>query len=101
MILNLTPKPFYKFSVSQKLATHGLIVMHKPCPCYEEFEELYEKYKSAILKVIVDTSENADIVFNNDVCNTVTCPVVTLDVETVVTPEEVYVDFVEYDPDEL
>ena len=97
MILNLTPKPFHKFNTTQRLATHAQIVLHKPVEHEEEFYELYDKFKAVITTVIVDSSDNADIVFNNDVLNYVEekCRVVTLD--TVTDAETGAVDFIDYE----
>lgn len=97
MILNLTQKPFHKFNTTQRLATHAQIVLHKPVEHEEEFYEIYDKFKAVITAVIVDSSNNADIVFNNDVCNYVDnkVKVVTLDTET--DAETGVVNFIEYE----
>lgn len=95
MILNTTNKHFFAFSAMQRLATHGepVLTTSRPIRCVEDFYAFYDAYDKATTKVIVDKS---DFVLANDICNAVTCPVVTLDVE--INADTGNVEFLEYDP---
>lgn len=98
MIFNLTKKPFYAFNNEQRLATKAECILHRACRSIEEFDEWVERVGiDNISKVIVENNVNK-LVFNNDVLNRVSCPVVTLDVEI---DELGNAEFVEYIPDEV
>ena len=78
----------------QRLATRGeQVVTPMRLETVDDFYGLLERYEKIITKIIVDKE---DFVFANDVCNAVSCPVVTLDIETVCDTGEV--NFLEYDP---
>ena len=63
---------------------------------WDTIDDLYDvidRYKNVLTKVIV---REEDFVFANDVCNAVTCPVVTLGIEAICDTGEV--NFLPYDP---
>lgn len=91
MVLNLTNKPLEKFSAFQRLALKGEPLESRKVNTYEEFEELYDSL-SNVKFIIIDAT---DILLINDIINCVTCPVVTLDIESIVEPEQV--NFLEYE----
>lgn len=95
MILNVTDKPFFAFSAMQRLATHGVRVVtrSRPVRSVDDFYALLDAYENVVTKVIIDKS---DFVLANDICNAVTCPVVTLDIEIDAITGNV--EFIEYDP---
>lgn len=98
MVLNLTSKKFSTFSAPQVLATRSEEVVDFPCRDIFKVEEWYDLHSGFVSTVIVGT-DIIDHVFNNDVCNIVSCDVVTLDVEICVDSGEHR--FVPYNPDEL
>lgn len=95
MILNTTNKPLFTFSAMQRLATHGETVVTRQTKTIDDFYGFYEQYENVASKVIVD---DTDFVLANDICNAVTCPVVTLDIEHVI--DNGTWEFREYNPDE-
>lgn len=95
MILNTTDKPFVAFSAMQRLATNGEVVTSQYIKTIEEFDTFYGRYANVVTKVIID---DADFVLANDICNSVDCPVVTLDIESIV--DKGTWEFREYSPDE-
>ena len=80
MILNLTSKPYHKFTAAQVLACDGEPIMHKPFVSIEDFASFYDANQKGIATVIIDPKPE-NTVINNDICNIVLCKVVTLDVE--------------------
>lgn len=96
MILNFTNKPFFTFSAAQRLATHGesVITPFQGVKSIYAIYRLLDAYKNVLTKVIIDED---DFVLANEICNAVTCPVVTLDVE--IDGETGNVEFIEYNPD--
>lgn len=95
MILNTTDKPFFAFSAMQRLATHGEAVTSQHITNIADFDIFYARYRNIVTKVIVD---DVDFMLANDICNSVDCPVVTLDIESEV--EKGTWEFREYNPDE-
>ena len=95
MILYVTSKLLFEFSAVQRLATHGESVTSQHVTTLDEFDALYHKYRPAVTKIIVD---DEDFILANDICNSVNCPVVTLDVERLLDDGEW--EFREYNPDE-
>ena len=93
MILNLTRKPLQNFSVMQRLAASGeQVVTPMKCETIDDFYAVLERYENVLTKIIISKD---DTVFANDVCNAVSCPVVTLDIETLCDTGEI--NFLEYD----
>lgn len=85
MTLNLTRKPFHKWTAVQVLALKGAPVTDFPTRDFDEFYEFYGRFKKAIKRIIVESTDS-NLVFNNDVLNAVACDVcdvVTLDVEII------------------
>ncbi|NLV87549.1 MAG: hypothetical protein GX025_10110 [Clostridiales bacterium] len=95
MILNTTDKPFFAFSAMQRLATHGETVVSQHVQNLDEFDAFYARYRNVASKVIVD---DTDFILANDICNSVDCPVVTLDIENII--DRGTWEFREYNPDE-
>lgn len=98
MIFNLTEKPYFRFTAAQRLATHAEVVLHHPCRSIEEFDEWTDRIGLQNISMIIVRPETKFLLFNNDVLNRVTCPVVTLDVEV---DDRGVARFVEYNPDEV
>lgn len=94
MVLNITKKPFEKFSSMQRLALHGETLEHRPVETIEQFEQIFDALKG-VKQVIVD---EANFVLANDIINYVTCPVVTLHIECLVDLGET--NFLCYDYEE-
>lgn len=104
MILNVTQTPFARFNTAQRLATHGERVIDVPLLPSDDFEALENQhFRELVLasKIIVD-NDGAYLILNNDICNAVMCPLVTLDVciDEDISGIDKY-QFVEYNPDEL
>lgn len=80
MIINLSSKPYSKFSAVQRLALNGAHVVEVNPSTFPAFCDAYDKHKYLITAVIVDKD---DFVLANDVINYVDdrlTRVVTLDV---------------------
>ena len=80
MIINLSSKPYSKFSAVQRLALNGAHVVEANPSTFPAFCDAYDKHESLITAVIVDKE---DFVLANDVINYVDdrlTRVVTLDV---------------------
>lgn len=100
VILNLSGKSYERFNTTQRRAASGRLLFDKKVASVEEFIDVYDKIRSKVREVIVDARpENLEL--NNDICNavSVTCKVVTLDVE--IDPDSQTYNFMEYDPSEL
>lgn len=80
MIINLSSKPYSKFSAVQRLALNGARVVEVNPSTFPAFCDAYDKHECLITAVIVDKE---DFVLANDVINYVDdrlTRVVTLDV---------------------
>lgn len=80
MIINLSSKPYSKFSAVQRLALNGAHVVEVNSSTFPAFCDAYDKHEYLITAVIVDKE---DFVLANDVINYVDdrlTRVVTLDV---------------------
>lgn len=80
MIINLSSKPYSKFSAVQRLALNGAHVVEVNPSTFPTFCDAYDKHEYLITAVIVDKE---DFVLANDVINYVDdnlTRVVTLDV---------------------
>lgn len=80
MIINLSSKPYSKFSAVQRLALNGAHVVEVNPSTFPAFCDAYDKYEYLTTAVIVDKE---DFVLANDVINYVDdrlTRVVTLDV---------------------
>lgn len=80
MIINLSSKPYSKFSAVQRLALNGAHVVEVNPSTFPAFCDAYDKHEYLITAVIVDKE---DFVLANDVINYVDdrlIRVVTLDV---------------------
>ncbi len=98
MILNVTGKPYHKFTAVQVLAARGRPVVCENISTIDDFDKLMELYRKDVVSVIVDPTPD-NLVLNNDICNSVSCEVVTLDVEIDVDTGEH--KFILYDSGEL
>lgn len=80
MVINLSSKPYSKFSAVQRLALNGAHVVEVNSSTFPAFCDAYDKHEYLITAVIVDKE---DFVLANDVINYVDdrlTRVVTLDV---------------------
>lgn len=96
MILNLTNKPYVTFSAVQRLACHGHEVATQQVKTIEEFDKFFARYSNVVCIIV----HKNDVVLANDICNAVSCPVVTLDVELIVDNGTQNWNFVEYNPED-
>ena len=96
MLLNVTKIPLNEFSAYQRLATKGLPVVDLPT---DDLEEVYKWLSNnSEPKMVIVSDEPRLAFFSNDVCNAVSCPVVTLNVEIDVVKDTVnFVEFNLYD----
>lgn len=95
MILNTTNVPSTThFSAMQRLAANGELVVDEHVRSIEQFIDVFKKYIN-VTKVIVDSE---DFVLANDIINYVTCPVVTLRIETI--GDDWKVNFLPYEDEE-
>lgn len=80
----------------QRLATKGLSVVDLPT---DDLEEVYKwLYDNGEPEMVIVSDEPKLAFFSNDVCNAVSCPVVTLNVEIDVVKDTVnFVEFNLYD----
>lgn len=95
MTLNLTRKPFHKWTAVQVLALKGAPVTDFPTRDFDTFYEFYKRFEKAIKRIIVEPIDS-NLVFNNDVLNASSCDVVTLDVEIINGKP----NFIPYDADD-
>ena len=99
MIINLSNKPYYKFSAVQRLATNGEHVVEVNPSTFPAFCDAYDKHEYLVTAVIVDKE---DFVLANDVLNYVDdnlTRVVTLDVT--INPDTGSHKFNDYEPENL
>lgn len=99
MIINLSSKPYSKFSAVQRLALNGAHVVEVNSSTFPAFCDAYDKHEYLITAVIVDKE---DFVLANDVINYVDdrlTRVVTLDVT--IDPDTGTHKFNDYEPENL
>jgi len=99
MIINLSGKPYYKFSAVQRLAANGEHVVDVNPSTFPAFCDAYDRHEYLITAVIVDKE---DFVLANDVLNYVDdnlTRVVTLDVT--IDPDAGTHRFNDYEPENL
>ena len=98
MIINTTKTPLSAFSAAQRLAMRGDRCVHAYVRTSEEFYDVLDNIQEHVSMVIVENTSNR-FVLNNDICNSVSCPVVTLDVEIDVEEGHSRHRFLDYDPE--
>ena len=97
MILNLSNQ--IELNAMQRLACNGSEVV-APLRCVKNADDFYailDEYEKPSM-IIVNPK---NVVLNNDILNAVTCPVVTLSMETTIGDDDkATYNFLEYNPDE-